>query len=155
MAGTVVATQSLVDAGLPTLTGNAAQAANRVIKTSLVWTSDASGNVSANSVNLPSGSIVQVAFTPGAGGVQPTDLYDVTMTCDAHPAMNIFDDGSGSASIGANLSNATTAHKVPFQAGGAVSYIRQWLHGGGYTLVVAAAGNAKQGTIDIYISPVL
>lgn len=155
MAGSVVSTQTLVDSGLAALTGNVAQVGNRVIKTSLLWTCDASGNVSANSVVLPSGSIVQVCFTPGAGGVQPIDLYDVTMTCDAHPAANIFDDGSGSASIGANLSNATTAHRVPFQAGGSVSYLRQWLHGGGYTLVVAAAGNAKQGTIDIYVSPTL
>lgn len=156
MAGTVVATQTLVDRGLAVLTGSVAQVpASNIIKTSLLWTCDASGNVSANSVTLPSGTIVQVCFAPGAAGVQPTDLYDVTMTCDAHPAMNIFDSGTGSASIGADLSNSTTSHKVPFQAGGAVSYFRQWLHGGGYTLVVANAGNAKQGTVDIYISPTL
>lgn len=155
MAGTVVATQTLVDSGLATLTGNVVQSGNRVVKTSLAWTCDGSGNVSANSVTLPSGSILQVCFAPGAGGVQPSDLYDVSMTCDAHPAANIFDDGSGSASIGANLSNANTSHKVPFQAGGSVSYFRQWLHGGGYTLAITNAGSAKQGIIDIYVSPSL
>jgi hypothetical protein len=152
MAGTVVATQSLVSRGLAALSGNFAQA-NQVVKTSLLWTSDASGVVSANSVTLPSGMILLVTFTPGAGGVQPTDLYDVTMTCNDHPAVNIFDDGTGSASIGANLSNANASHKVPFQGGGSVSYYKHWIHGGGNTLVIANAGNAKQGTIDIYIAP--
>ncbi len=138
MAGSVVLTSSAV-------------AGSGVSKYSLDWTSDASGNVSANSVNLPSGTIVAVTFTPDSGGTQPTDLYDLTMTCDTH-GVNILDDGSGT-SIGANLSNATSTHKVPFVGGGAVTYVRQWLHGGGYTLVVAAAGNAKGGVVDIYVAP--
>lgn len=136
MAGSVTATVSDVAQGLT--------------KYSLAWLSDAAGAVSGNSVTLKSGTIVAVDFVPDGGGTQPSDLYDVTMTCDAH-GPNILDDGAG-ASIGANLSNTTATHKIPMIGGGAVTYVRQWLHGGGYTLVVAAAGNAKGGTVNVYVT---
>lgn len=138
-------------AGSVTLTSSKVAGAAGVCKYSLAWVSDASGNVSGNSTTLPVGTIVGVGFAPDAGGTQPTDLYDVTMTCDTHGS-NILDDGGGT-SVGANLSNAAGAHKVPFIGGGSVTYVRQWLHGGGYTLVVANAGNAKGGTVDLYIAP--
>lgn len=121
--------------------------AGGVTRHRLAWTSDASGNVSANSVTLPPGMLVQVAFIPGAGGVQPTDLYDVTMTCDDHSSVNVLDGGSGT-SVGADLSQTNSTHKTPMAASG----VRQWLHGGGYTLVVANAGNAKSGTVDLYLA---
>lgn len=131
------------------VTTTATRVSPAVVKYSMAWVSDASGDVSGNSVTLPAGTVVSVNFAPNSGATQPTDLYDVTMTCDTH-GPNILDDGAG-ASIGANLSNATATHKVPFVGGGSVTYVRQWLHGGGYTLVVAAAGNAKGGTVDLYI----
>lgn len=139
-------------AGSVTLTSSLLAASGKITAYELLWTANASGDVSANSVNLPAGTIVGVAFTPGSGGVQPSDQYDVTMTCDSHPAVNIFDDGGGT-SIGNNLSNANASHKMPMQGGGSVSYFRTWLHGGGYTLVVANAGSSKQGTVTIYMSP--
>lgn len=120
-----------------------------VKKYSFAWTSDAAGAVSGIPQTLPAGSIVAVEFVPGAGGVQPTDLYDITLT-DAD-GINVIDDGTGAASIGANLSNANSSHKVPFVGGGAVTYVRRWLHGGAYTLVVANAGNAKSGTVNLYL----
>lgn len=120
-------------------------------KYAVTWTSDASGNVSGNTVTLGAGAIVLVDFTPGTGGVQPSDLYDVTLT-DAE-GVNVFDDGSGSASIGANLSQTTGSKRVPFVGGGSVTYVRQWLPGGDYTPLVTNAGNAKQGTITIYQAP--
>lgn len=138
MAGSIVATVTKV-AG-----------SGGVVKTSIAWTSDASGNVSGNTVSMAPGSIIAVEFVPGSGGTQPSDLYDVTFT-DAE-SVNMFDDGAGT-SIGANLSNATSSHKVPFIGGGSVTYVRQWLHGGDYTPVVANAGNAKTGTIVIYTTP--
>lgn len=119
-----------------------------VVKYSLAWVSDAAGAVSGNTSTLDPGTIVMVEFIPDSGGTQPTDLYDVTFTNGL--SVNMFDDGSGT-SIGANLSNANSTHKVPFIGGGAVTYVRQWLHGGAYTLVVAAAGNAKGGTVNIYM----
>jgi hypothetical protein len=120
-----------------------------VVKYSLAWVSDAAGAVSGNAVTIPDGTIIGVEFTPDSGATQPTNLYDVTCTDDE--GVNVFDDGAG-ASIGANLSNAAASYRVPFfGGGGAVTYVRQWLHGGSYTLVVAAAGNAKGGTVNIYL----
>lgn len=149
MAGTAVTTYSVVGGSAPDVMGGSLTRGTRsVIKVSILWTSDASGNVSANTTSMPSGSILAVEFIPGAGGVQPTDLYDLTFT-DAL-SVNVFDDGAG-ASIGANLSNATSTRKTPFVGGGAVTYLRRWLPGGDHTVVVANAGNAKQGTVNIYV----
>lgn len=137
-------------AGSITVTSSEVAGGAGVRKYSIAWTSDAAGAVSGNTVEISAGTIIAVEFVPGTGGVQPTDLYDVTFT-DAE-GVNMFDDGAGT-SVGANLSNATASHKVPFVGGGSVTYVRQWLHGGDYTPVVAAAGNAKQGQIDLYVAP--
>lgn len=134
--GTVTVTESNIDG-----TG--------VTRFRIAWVSAASGAVTGNAVTLPAGTIVAVEFTPDSGGTQPTDLYDVTLT-DAQ-GVNVLDDGAGT-SIGANLSNATSSHKVPFVGGGSVTYVRHWLHGGSYTPDIRNAGNAKGGTIDIYMS---
>jgi hypothetical protein len=136
-AGTVTAVDTIIDR-----TG--------VSRCRITWVSAASGSVTGNSVTLPAGTIVTVTFNPDSGGTQPTDLYDVELRCDEHN-INVLDDGAG-ASIGANLSNATASHKVPFVGGGSVTYVRQWLHGGGYSPWITGAGNAKGGTIDIYQS---
>lgn len=138
-------------AGTVTLTSSEVAASGGIRKFSMAWVSDASGAVSGNSVDLPPGTIVSATFTPDSGGTQPTDLYDVTMTCDIH-GVNILDNGAGT-SIGANLSNSVGTHKVPFIQGATETFVRQWIHGGGYTLVVAAAGNAKGGTVDVYVAP--
>lgn len=135
MAGSVVATRTEVPG-----TG--------VRKVSLRWTSDAAGAVSGNSVELPAGSLVAVAVKPDAGGTAPTDLYDVTLSCDEHSTGATPVDELGG--LGANLSSTLSAHLVPL--GVASSSLRRWLHGGGYTLVVANAGNAKSGLVDLYLS---
>ena len=137
----------MAEVGTTTIATTKVDGSGGILKHALTWTSDASGNVSGNSL-----SIVMVEFIPNSGGTQPTDLYDLTFT-DAE-GVNMFDDGSGT-SIGANLSNTTSTHKVPFIGGGSVTYVRQWLHGGTYSLVIAAAGNAKGGTVNIYQSPVV
>lgn len=137
-------------AGSVTLTTSVIAGSGGITKYSLAWLSDASGVVSGNAVTLPPGSIVLVEFTPDSGGTAPTDLYDITALADAQ-GTNMFDDGAG-ASIGANLSGTVSSHKVPFIGGGAVTYVRQWLHGGSYTLAVSNAGNAKGGTVNIFIS---
>lgn len=138
MAGSIVVTTSKV-AG-----------SGGVTKTSIAWTSDAAGAVSGNTVTMGPGTVIAVEFVPDSGGTQPTDLYDVTFT-DAE-GVNVFDDGAGT-SIGANLSNVNASYRVPFFGGGTVTYARQWLHGGAYTPVVAAAGASKGGTIVIYTVP--
>jgi hypothetical protein len=142
MAGSIVVTTSKV-AG-----------SGGVTKHSIAWTSDAAGAVSGNTMSMPPGSIVAVEFIPGSGGTQPTNAYDVDFL-DAE-GVSMFSDGAATpASIGLDLSNAAAAHRVPFIHGAAGStYVRAWLQGGsGYQPTVAAAGNAKTGTIEIYVTP--
>lgn len=121
------------------ITVTTSRLSNAVAKYSIAWVSDASGDVSANTFAVKSGELLQVRYVPDSGGTQPTDLYDVTMT-DA----NSVDVLSGT---GANLSNATSTTVVP-----AVStYFRRTLEAGNLTPVVAAAGNAKGGTITLLV----
>lgn len=125
MAGTVTTTTADKGAG--------------VTKYTVAWVSTAGGAVSGNAVSLKRGELIQVGYTPDGGGTQPTDLYDVTMT------------DAGGADIlggtGANLSNATATVTVPAIG----TYFRRWLEGGSYTPVVANAGNAKGGTIYLWV----
>lgn len=110
------------------------------------WTSDASGNVSGTSADLTFGTIMAVTFNPGTGGSQPTNLYDVTLICDQH-GTDLFNDE------GLNLTNANGTHHSVFSYNGdRTAFFRQFCHGGGFTLTVANAGNAKSGTLSIYLS---
>lgn len=133
-----------------TVTHTATKLHGGVVQHSLVWVSAASGIVSGAAVNVSPGTIVEVEFIPDSGGTQPSDLYDVSLL-NEH-GVNVFDDGAG-ASVGANLSNATASTKLPFIGGGAVTYVRRWLHGGALELVVTNAGSAKGGTVNVYKLP--
>jgi hypothetical protein len=108
---------------------------------SMLWTSDAAGAVSGINSPQVSGELLKVVFTPGSGGVQPTALYDVTML-----DTDGFDVLAGK---GANLSNAAASQVVPLVGDGVTTNQRTALDGV-LQLVVAAAGNAKQGTVTIY-----
>lgn len=139
MAGSVI--QSITNVGGST----------NALRVQLDWTSDAAGSVSGNQTILPPGSILLVEFMPSATAV-PTDLYDVAMLNSF--GVSIFDDGAGS-SIGANLSATLAANKVPFINGASTTYVRSWIQGGAgnpYQLTVANAGNAKRGSVIIFVS---
>lgn len=122
---------------------------NNVLKYSVAWTSDASGVVSGHVFDMIVGTIVAVEFIPGTGGSTPTTLYDVDML-DAEN-ITMFDDGSGT-SIGSNLSATTGIHKVPLVGLVGVTIYRRWHHGGAVQLLVANAGDSKQGTVNVFIS---
>jgi hypothetical protein len=130
MAGTLTVTQTIP--------------AQDVTKHSFAWTCDASGVVSGTSATLPSGTIIIVAVDPGTDA--PTNLYDAVLLCDDH-GVDVL------AGEGANLLTATSAHKIPLIANSAATdAVRQWLHGGGYTLGITNAGVSTSGVIDLYIS---
>jgi hypothetical protein len=136
MAGSIVVTQSRLDAG--------------VTKYAVAWTSDASGDVNANTFAMASGTIVLVEFAPGAS--TPTNLYDVTMTDDL--GVNVLGDGAG-GSVGTDCLAAAATAKVPFIIGATGLFVRRFLHGGLYTPVVAAAGATKTGLINMYVAAAL
>ena len=121
---------------------------SKITKYSVAWTSDAAGAVSGNTFDLKMGSLVAVEFTPGSGGSQPTALYDADMLDESGTSM--FDDGSGN-SIGTNLSNTVSTHHVPLVGLVGVTIYRRWHHGGTAEPTIAAAGDTKTGTINIYV----
>jgi hypothetical protein len=108
----------------------------------LAWTSSAGGAVSGiPTLEKIAGEMLRVVFIPGSGGVQPTDAYDVTL---------LDDDGLDVlAGKGANLSNSSASTICPLVGDGTTT-VRPCAIDGNLTLVVANAGNAKQGTVKLY-----
>lgn len=114
----------------------------------VVWTSDASGNVSGNVFEMMPGTIISVEFVPGSGGTQPTDLYDID--ADDAQGVSIFDNGAGTT-IGANLSNAVASHALPLLGLAGTTAVRRWHQGGTVEVSVTNAGDAKTGTVSIFV----
>jgi len=135
MAGAIVAGASDVGSG--------------VTKYEVTWVSDASGNVNGSTFAMKMGTIVAVEFIPGSGALAPTDLYDADLR-DAQ-GVTMFDDGAGTT-IGANLSNVASAHKVPLVGLTGVTIYRRWHHGGNVEPQISGAGDSNAGTINIYVA---
>lgn len=113
---------------------------NGGLKYSVPWTSSAGGAVSGNGFAIQAGVFTSIGFTPGSGGTQPTDLYDVTL---------VLSDGSIStgdllSATGADRSNATSS---------ILTFDPPMYQDGTRTLdvVVANAGNAKTGTVVVFV----
>lgn len=113
------------------------------------WISDASGNVSGSTFQVKMGTIIAVEFIPGTGLTQPDDLYDVDMV-DAE-GTSVFDDGAGT-SIGANLSNLVSQHKVPLVGLVGVTIYRRWHHGGTLELRATNAGDTNSGVVNVFVA---
>lgn len=135
MAGSIIVTTSEV--------------IHNIVKYSVAWTSDASGNVNGNTFPMMVGTLVSVEFLPGAGDVQPSDLYDVDLL-DAE-GITMFDNGAGT-SIGSHLSNLFGSHHVPLVGLTGVTIYRRWHHGGSVELDVANAGDSNSGTVNIFVA---
>lgn len=126
MAGSITVTPSDVGGG--------------VTKYSIAWTSDASGNVSGTSFDMKRGGIGQVKFVPGAGGVQPSSAYDLTLIDS--------DSVDLLAGTGADLSNSVSTRTVPVIGTGNMLV---YFEGGAVTPSISNAGNAKQGTFVLLV----
>lgn len=121
-------------AGVATVTTG--EASKGVVRYSIAWTATAGGAVSANAFYMEVGRILQVKFVPAAGGDAPTAAYDVTLA-DAN-GIDLM------SNAGANLS-ATAAAMYVYSAGAVND------SAGTVDLVVADAGNAKKGTVVIWL----
>lgn len=109
---------------------------------SMAWTSSSdTGAVSGIESEDLDGELLAVVFTPGSGGTQPSDQYDVTLLDD-----DGFDALQGK---GANRSNVTATMLTPLIGDGTTTNQRVPLSGT-YQLTVAAAGNSKTGTVTLY-----
>lgn len=108
----------------------------RAMKYSLAWVSDAGGAVSANPQTFRPGSLIQIKFIPDGGGTAPTALYDVTLV----DANGIDYLGGTGANLSATVSTQTrVAAPLIYDATGTLD------------LVVANAGAAKGGTVQLWI----
>ena len=107
---------------------------HRIKKYSISWTSDASGNATANTAFL-SGTLERINFVPGVG---VSDLYDVTIKDS--DGVDVLLGG------GADLSNVNTTTMIPLISSNKM-VVNEKL-----AIAVSNAGNAKTGTITIYLS---
>lgn len=105
-----------------------------VKKIAFVWTSDAAGAASGTTDGVYSGSVERLVTVPD-GVAAPTDLYDIVV--------NDEDDTDVLMGAGANRATATT-QQVLASSLGIVANDK-------LSLAVSNAGNAKQGTVYLYI----
>ena len=103
------------------------------------WLSDASGDVDVDAIPMIQGEIQSVHYFPDAGGTQPSDNYDLTMA-DSF-GVDIL------TGTGANLSQTTDTYAVPALS----TYFKVVIEAGSYDLVIANAGNAKGGIVEVVI----
>jgi len=113
------------------------------------WTSDdATGAVSATTQKL-TGRLIKAVNVPGTAGVQPTNLYDIALTCPA--GVNLL---SACLPTLADISNASNTERYFFVKNtdaAPLSTSQAPLVCCPVTIAVTNAGNAKQGSITLYI----
>lgn len=116
------------------------------------WLSHTDGTINnklqdadGNDINFD-GVLMRVTFVPDAGGTQPSDLYDLTLTDDysmdvlAGQGSNLSQTASTDVSPAITCTDGTYSAPVPFTIHGEL------------TLVGAACGNAKGGKVILYFS---
>ena len=111
-----------------------------VTEYSMAWTSDASGDVSGNAFGIKRGLLLGVEYNPDDTAA-PSANYDVTLNVGSSAGADLL------TNTGANLSaTATTRSKPLVNTSGEV-----WYEGGNVDLIVANAGNAKQGVVKLWV----
>jgi hypothetical protein len=107
------------------------------------WTSDASGDVSGHAFEVPTGMLLQVKTVPD-GVAAPSDNYDLTVVdadgADLLGGAGTDRDTSAAEVIAPLLGDATTKNQRPLVDGT-----------GTLDVVIANAGNAKKGTVSLWI----
>lgn len=126
-------------AAVGTLVFTATDRGKGVAEYTFAWTSSAGGAVSGNPQPVKAGTLIGVKFKPGSGGSQPTDLYDLTLIDT--------DSVDVLAGLGANLSQTNSTRAVPLLSTSG----RIYFEAGNLDLVVANAGNAKSGTVYLWV----
>ena len=119
-------------AGTVTATEERAGATQKV---SFTWTSSAGGAADGATVNSYNGQIVRLVTVPSGGGTAPTDDYDLTVVDD--DAVDVL------MAAGANRDTANTEQVLASSLG--------YVANDKLTLHVTNAGNAKAGTVHVYI----
>lgn len=120
-----------------------------VRKVTASWVSDdATGAVSGTTRKMV-GRIIKAVNIPGTAGVQPTNLYDIALTDEN--SVNLL---SGCLPTLADISNASNTERYFFAKNtdaAPLSTSSAPLVCDKITIAVTNAGNAKQGSIILYI----
>jgi len=114
-----------------------------VKKILFAWTSGTgadAGKADAVTVGPFEGQLKRAVFIPGAGGDQPTNLYDVRILDS--DGLDIL------AGVGADLSNAATVEAFE---GSATKNLNHMFSHTLLTLEVRNAGDTKKGTVVLYM----
>jgi hypothetical protein len=109
----------------------------------VAWTSDASGN--ADGTVALTGFIMRVITVPAGGGSAPTDNYDMVFQTPNASSIDLMQG------LLANRDTAN-AEAIEFCSTGGLTNGPPIYANGPYTLSVTNAGNAKSGTIYIYLA---
>ena len=104
-------------------------------KVQIDWLSDASGNADST-VNLH--GFLLKAITDPSGSAAPTDNYDITLVAD------------GIDQLGGALADRDTANNEMVYPTATSAQVPIFL-AGDHTFTIANAGNAKQGTVYLYL----
>lgn len=104
-------------------------------KVAFVWTSSAGGAADGASTRSYNGQIVRLVTVPSGGGTAPTDNYDVTVADD--------DGVDVLMGAGADRDTANTEQVLASSLG--------YVANDALTLHVTNAGNAKAGTVILYV----
>jgi hypothetical protein len=108
------------------------------------WLSDDAAGTAAATTKALNGELVGVQFIPDAAPTQPDNAYDVTLTDPR--GLDVL------CGLGANLANNASQFYVPKILNGAAGAQASNVPiDGALTLAVAAAGNAKGGTIVLLL----
>lgn len=104
-------------------------------KVKFVWVSAADGTASGTTTSYYDGRVIGFATIPAGGGAAPTDNYDITIT----------DVDSDDVLLGAGANRDTANTEIVNEASLAGPA------GSKLTLNITNAGNAKGGTVILYI----
>jgi hypothetical protein len=115
-------------------------------KIKMNWTSDPSGDVDTTLTKPVRGFITRVITTPGSGGDQPTDDYD--LTCLDEQGVDVF------KTLGGNRDDTNVEDFSPAEPMSDGTYISPLpVHvDGTLQLVVANAGDTKKGEVVILMA---
>jgi len=128
MAGTLTVTTDTIGGAPGTL---------KFTRYTCAWVATAGGAVSGNAFAIVPGAIVSMRFTPGSGGDQPTNLYDVTIP----ETGGLADLSEGGGTDCVNTGDVLKKLNPPTWQDGSRTI----------DVVVANAGNAKKGTVTILV----
>lgn len=125
-----------------------AGAGNGIRVVTVAWTSDASGNATGTTPKLI-GRLIKAVTVPAAAGSAPTDNYDIALTDEQ--SVDVL------GGVQSNIQNRDTANTeevyflVKDAAGTPLAQSIHPLVCNVLTVSVTNAGNAKSGTIYLYL----